>query len=247
MTDAPEAGHRGRRSSRHARAQGAGTPTGAARAPSASSTPPVRRWTRSSTTRRNLYLYENALNPLRFPSLRQMEVEVVGDTAELLHAPAGAGGCMTSGGTESIVMAVKTARERAKAERGVDAAELVTPRTAHPAFAKAANYLGLELRADPARRRPARRRGAAAERADGRGTALVVGSAPNYPVRHGRSDPRAGRARRASAASPSTSTPASAASCCRSGSGSASPSRPSTSACPASARSPPTSTSTATA
>src|SRR3990172_1408537 len=88
----------------------------------------------------NLYLHENALNPLRFPSLREMEVEVVSDTAELLHATVGAGGCMTSGGTESIVMAVYTARERAKAERGVLRPTLVAPRSAHPAFAKAAKY-----------------------------------------------------------------------------------------------------------
>jgi glutamate/tyrosine decarboxylase-like PLP-dependent enzyme len=109
-----------------------------------------------------------------------MEVELVDDTAALLHAPAGAGGCMTSGGTESIVMAVYAARERAKAERGVTQPTLVAPITAHPAFAKAAKYLGLEhlrvpldadLRADVS---------AAKALLDER-TALVVGSAPNYP------------------------------------------------------------------
>ena len=128
----------------------------------------------------NLYLHENALNPLRFPSLREMEVDVVGDTADLLNAPEGSGGCLTSGGTESIVMAVYTARERARAERGVTEPVLVAPRTAHPAFAKAAKYLGLEhrqvpidddLRADLAE----------ASRLIDERTALVVGSAPNYP------------------------------------------------------------------
>ncbi len=127
-----------------------------------------------------LYLHENALNPFRFPSLREMEVDVVSMTAGLLHAPAEADGCMTSGGTESILMAVKTARERARAERGVTEPQLLAPVTAHPAFAKAAKYLGLELvqipigddfRADLA----------AAERLIGERTALVVGSAPNYP------------------------------------------------------------------
>ena len=128
----------------------------------------------------DLYLYENALNPLRFPSLRQMELDVVDMTAGLLHAPDGFGGCMTSGGTESIVMAVLAARERAKAERGVTAPTLVAPYSAHPAFAKAAKYGGLEhvqipldadYRADLA----------AAERLIDDRTALVVGSAPNYP------------------------------------------------------------------
>ncbi len=54
-----------------------------------------------------LYMFENALNPFRFPSLRQMEVDVVSMVAGFLNAPADADGCMTSGGTESILMAVK--------------------------------------------------------------------------------------------------------------------------------------------
>jgi glutamate/tyrosine decarboxylase-like PLP-dependent enzyme len=128
----------------------------------------------------NLYLYENALNPLRFPSLREMEVEVVDDTAALLCAPAGAGGCLTSGGTESIVMAVLAARERARAERGVTQPTLVAPRSAHPAFAKAAKYLGLELLQVPLDA-DLRADIAAAERLVDERTALVVGSAPNYP------------------------------------------------------------------
>ncbi len=127
-----------------------------------------------------LYLYENALNPLRFPSLRQMELDVVAMAGGLLHAPAGHGGCMTSGGTESIIMAMKAARDRARAERDVQAPQLLAPVTAHPAFAKAASYLGMEhvqipigddLRADVG----------AAEKLIGDQTAVVVGSAPNYP------------------------------------------------------------------
>ncbi len=127
-----------------------------------------------------LYMFENALNPFRFPSLRTMEEEVVGMTASMLHAGDDAGGAMTSGGTESIVMAVKTARDRAKAERGVEKPQLLAPFSAHPAFGKAAKYLGLELvqipldgdyRADVAK----------AEALLTDQTALVVGSAPNYP------------------------------------------------------------------
>ena len=134
----------------------------------------------------NLYLYENALNPLRFPSLRQMELDVVDMTAGLLHAPEGYGGCMTSGGTESIVMAVLAARERAKAERGVTNPTLVAPYSAHPAFAKAAKYGGLELvqvPLDAAHRADV----SVAERLMDERTALVVGSAPNYPF--GTADP----------------------------------------------------------
>lgn len=128
----------------------------------------------------DLYLYENALNPLRFPSLRQMEVEVVEMTRGLLHAPEDAGGCMTSGGTESIIMAVKAARERARSERGVTEPTLVAPVSAHPAFAKAAHYLGLELVQVPLDADYRADLREAEKRIDER-TALVMGSAPNYP------------------------------------------------------------------
>lgn len=132
-----------------------------------------------------MYLYENALNPFRFPSLADMEKEVVAMTARLLGAPASGSGSMTSGGTESILQAVRVARDRAKKERGVAEPTLVIPYSAHPAFAKAAKYFELELihipladdlRADVA---------AAGDLVDDR-TALVVGSAPNYP--HGMVD-----------------------------------------------------------
>ena len=134
----------------------------------------------------NLYLYENALNPFRFPSLHTMEKEVVAMTTNLLHGDEDSSGSMTSGGTESIIMAVKTARDRARAERGVTKPQLLAPVSAHPAFAKAASYLGLEhvqipladdLRADVA----------AAERLITDQTAFMMGSAPNYP--HGMIDP----------------------------------------------------------
>ncbi|MFQ5418204.1 MAG: pyridoxal phosphate-dependent decarboxylase family protein [Myxococcota bacterium] len=127
-----------------------------------------------------LYLFENALNPFRFPSLRSMEDEVCAMTADLLHAPEDAGGAMTSGGTESILMAVKAARDRARAEKGILKPRLLAPCTAHPAFAKACSYMGLELVQIPV---GADKRAdvAAAAKLIGDDTALVVGSAPNYP------------------------------------------------------------------
>jgi glutamate/tyrosine decarboxylase-like PLP-dependent enzyme len=128
----------------------------------------------------NLYMFENALNPFRFPSLRQMEVEVVSMVAGLLNAPENADGCMTSGGTESIMMAVMSARNRARAERGVTEPELLAPVTAHPAFAKAAKYLGLRVRQIPLDA-DLRADVKAAESLIGEQTAMVMGSAPNYP------------------------------------------------------------------
>jgi glutamate/tyrosine decarboxylase-like PLP-dependent enzyme len=128
-----------------------------------------------------LYSSENALGPLAFPSLKQMESDVVGIGLSLLRAPEGAAGSMTSGGTESILMAVKACRDEA-AGRGVDTqgADLVIPRSAHPAFDKAAHYLGLrivrvpvaaDLRADVAAMRAA----------IGPRTLMLVGSAPCFP------------------------------------------------------------------
>lgn len=132
------------------------------------------------------FLFENALNPFRFPSLRVMEEEVVEMTAGLLNAPEGARGCMTSGGTESILAAVKAARDHARAERGIAEPELLVPTSAHPAFIKAAHYLDMpcrrieladDLRADLD----------SARQLVGPTTAMLVASAPNYP--HGLIDP----------------------------------------------------------
>lgn len=134
----------------------------------------------------NLYLFENALNPFKFPSLRRMESEVVDMTASLLNAPQGAGGSMTSGGTESIIMATKSARERARAERGVTSPQMVAPVSAHPAFAKAAEYLGIELVQAPLRDDLRADVDAVADLVT-EDTVLIVGSAPNYP--HGVIDP----------------------------------------------------------
>jgi len=127
-----------------------------------------------------LYMFENALNPFRFPSLRTMEVEVCEMTAGLLHAPDGAGGAMTSGGTESILMAVKSARDRARAEKGIERPRALVPYTAHPAFAKACAYLGLEHVQIPIGEDKRADVRAASQLIDD-STALVVGSAPNYP------------------------------------------------------------------
>ncbi len=132
------------------------------------------------------FLHDNALNTQAFPSLAAIQSEVVAATGALLHAPEGAAGFMTSGGTESILSAVKGAREQGRIERGIDAPEMVLADTAHAAFHKAANYFGITVRKVPV---------GADFRADvdamsacvNANTVLVVGSAPQYP--HGVIDP----------------------------------------------------------
>jgi glutamate/tyrosine decarboxylase-like PLP-dependent enzyme len=127
-----------------------------------------------------MYLHENALNTRAFPSLAEIQSEVVGAVAELFHGVPDASGFMTSGGTESILLAVKSARERGRTERDVDAPEMVIAASAHAAFHKAAHYFGVrvhkidvdgEWRADVD----------AMAGAVNENTVLVVGSAPQYP------------------------------------------------------------------
>lgn len=132
-----------------------------------------------------LYISENALNPLAFPSLRRMESEVVGMVKEVLHCPGA--GTMTSGGTESIFLALKTARDFARAMRPhLAQPEVVAPISAHPAFDKAAHYLGLKLIHTPLTSEGSVDL-SAMEAAISERTILLVGSAPSYP--HGVMDP----------------------------------------------------------
>jgi glutamate/tyrosine decarboxylase-like PLP-dependent enzyme len=125
------------------------------------------------------YLHENYLNPFAFPSLLRMEREVVAMGADLLHGNP-RGGKLTSGGTESLFLAVQVARDHARAGRGITEPRIVLPSTAHPAFAKACHYLDVEEVRIPVGA-DGRADVAATLAAVDPSTALVVGSAPCYP------------------------------------------------------------------
>lgn len=127
-----------------------------------------------------MYLHENALNTMAFPSLREIQSDVVGWTAELLHGPEGTAGFLTSGGTESILCGVKAARERARKERGVDEPNMVLASSAHAAFHKAAHLFGIETRIAPVLPDWTADVEAMAQLVDDN-TVLIVGSAPQYP------------------------------------------------------------------
>lgn len=127
-----------------------------------------------------MFLHENALNTRAFPSLAEIQSEVVGAVAALLHGPETASGFMTSCGTESILMAVKAARERAKAERGVDQPEMVLAESAHAAFHKAAHYFGVTVHKTKVRDDWRADVDAMAAHVNDN-TVVVVGSAPQYP------------------------------------------------------------------
>jgi sphinganine-1-phosphate aldolase len=133
-----------------------------------------------------MFASTNGLDPTAFPSLAAMERDLVAFAKPLFGAPASAVGTVTSGGTESILLAVQTARDAA----GVPDPVLVVPSTAHGAFHKAAHYFGVELVAvdvDPGTMRAVPSAMAAAmDLHDGR-VVLVAVSAPSYA--HGVVDP----------------------------------------------------------
>ena len=127
-----------------------------------------------------LYLHENALNTMAFPSLGRIQSEVVGWTADLLHGPDTAAGFLTSGGTESILCGVKAARERGRVERGITEPEMIVAESAHAAFHKAAHLFGIRLHKVPVRPDWTADVEAMAAHVNAN-TVLVVGSAPQYP------------------------------------------------------------------
>jgi len=145
-----------------------------------------------------VYALHSQSNPLHadlWPSATKFEAEVVAMTASMLGAEeANAGkppeehvcGSVSSGGTESIMLAIKTYRDWARATKGITRPELVVPTSAHPAFDKAAHYFGLKLVRVPVG--PDYRADVAATRkAITRNTIALVGSAPSFP--HGVIDP----------------------------------------------------------
>ncbi len=133
------------------------------------------------------YFSENGLSPMAFPSIKKFETEVVAMTADMLGGDEQVAGTMTSCGTESILLAVKTHRDWFRSTHPeIKEPEMVLPDTAHPAFEKAAHYfdvksvripVGEDFRADVR----------AMEKAINENTILLVGSAPSYP--HGVVDP----------------------------------------------------------
>jgi glutamate/tyrosine decarboxylase-like PLP-dependent enzyme len=123
--------------------------------------------------------YTNGLGPAAFKSLKKFESEVIAMTADLLSHPEAAGN-MTSGGTESILIAIKSARDWGRAEKGIAEPQIVVPLTAHPAFDKSAHYLGVEIVHTPLRE-DLRADVDAMRDAITDNTVLVAASAPCYP------------------------------------------------------------------
>ncbi|KAG6874507.1 hypothetical protein C0995_010417 [Termitomyces sp. Mi166 len=94
------------------------------------------------------YCVSNPLHPSVFPAVRKMEAEIVAMCLKLYNNPNGAG-TMTSGGTESIIMALKTYRDWARIVRGITEPEMIIPSTAHAAFDKGAAYFKIKVHTIP--------------------------------------------------------------------------------------------------
>lgn len=128
----------------------------------------------------NKFFSENGLNPMAFKSLKRFETNAVTAMGKLLNGPDTTVGTVNSGGTESILLAMHTYRERMRRKKPwVRKAEVVLPTTAHPAFDKAAHYFGLKLRKAPLDS-DFRVKVSAIKRLINRNTCAVVVSAPHY-------------------------------------------------------------------
>jgi len=126
----------------------------------------------------------NGLDPTAFPSIVRLEREVVAAVASRLGGGAYTPGIFTSGGTESIILAVEAARD---SWSDVERPEIVVPTTAHAAFHKAGHYLGVRVKSVPVDATTFRADPEAMAAAMTDSTVLVVASAPSYA--HGVVDP----------------------------------------------------------
>lgn len=140
-----------------------------------------------------LFSYVNVLQRDMCPSQTRFEAEIIAMTLDLMHGDAARArgltpcGAIGSGGTESILSAIYAHREWARAEKGIEAPEMILPETAHVAFDKGAHYFGVRVVRAPV--------DPATTLVDvdfvrdhiGPNTALLVGSAGNYP--YGTIDP----------------------------------------------------------
>lgn len=128
-----------------------------------------------------LFFAENGLNPMAFKSLKTFEHDVVRMTASLLNGGQEAVGAMTSGGTESIMLAVRTYRDRARREKPwIKKPEIVVPLSGHVAFDKAGDYFDVKIVHAPLQEDFRADVKAVDARINDR-TIALVGSAPSYP------------------------------------------------------------------
>ncbi|KAF2236626.1 sphingosine-1-phosphate lyase-like protein [Viridothelium virens] len=137
--------------------------------------------TKLQTEAFGMFTVSNPIHPDVFPGVRKMEAEVVSMVLGMFSAPEGSAGVSTSGGTESILMACLSARNKARKERSVTEPEMIIPETAHAAFFKAGQYFSIKVHLVSCPAPSYRVSLPAVSRLINSNTILLVGSAPNFP------------------------------------------------------------------
>lgn len=129
-----------------------------------------------------LFINANPLHTFTFPVIRKMEAEVVSMTKNMLHGGEDCCGIVTSGGTESILMAMKSYRDYALKHRGITEPELIFPTTAHCSFEKACHYFKIKQVHVNVNPKTFKADLAEIKKMINKNTIAIVGSAPNFSV-----------------------------------------------------------------
>ncbi|UZJ53810.1 hypothetical protein CBS101457_003130 [Exobasidium rhododendri] len=127
-----------------------------------------------------MFMVSNPLHPDVFPGVRKMEAEVVSMVLRMYNAPSTGAGTTTSGGTESILMACKTAREWGLRVKGIRRPEILVSKSAHAAFHKAGEYFGIKVIEIDVDRATRKVKVENMKRALNSNTVMLVGSAPSF-------------------------------------------------------------------
>lgn len=134
-----------------------------------------------------LYQWSNPLHTDVFPGIQKMEASIIKMCLHLYKGNSDSTGTMTSGGTESIIMACKAYRDWARNTKGITKPEMIIADSAHVAFDKAAQYLGIKIRRTKVDYYTKKAYVNSFKRYINKYTIMLVGSAPSFP--HGVIDP----------------------------------------------------------
>jgi len=128
-----------------------------------------------------IFMDKNILDITEFRSAIKLEKDIIDIAKSLMNADENAVGTFTFGGTESVFLAVKAARDSFFIKKGFQMPEIVMPVTGHPCYDKAAEYMGLKVVRVPVDQDTLEGDPEAIREAITENTAMIVGSVPNWP------------------------------------------------------------------
>jgi len=138
--------------------------------------------TEITSTAYKIFEWSNPLHPDIFPGIRKMEAEIIAMVIKMFNGdPNFQGGVITGGGTESIIMALKAYRDWAREEKGIYSPNIIVPISAHAAFDKGSEYLGIEIVHAPLDPTTFSVDIKKLRKLINRNTIMIAGSVPNYP------------------------------------------------------------------